>query len=153
MPHFGPEIDAYSPYQPQTTCEASAKPGLIAVRDLLNATYGNGHAMARWLGIMFLIWNNRIWESYRPILGWQAYSGDRPHQDHIHISFSWPGANKQTTWYTAGQAAVDGSPAAVSMRDGHQEVFTRGANGSVWHKRSRARPPRRGAQRARPGWT
>ncbi|NGY60407.1 hypothetical protein G7043_15875 [Lentzea sp. NEAU-D13] len=40
MPHFGPEIDAYSPYQPQTTCEASAKPGPIAVHDLLNATYG-----------------------------------------------------------------------------------------------------------------
>ena len=28
----------------------------------------------------------------------------------------------------------DTAQAAVSMRDGHQEVFARGADGQVWHK-------------------
>ncbi|TWP52529.1 hypothetical protein FKR81_09405 [Lentzea tibetensis] len=96
--------------------------------------YGNGHAMARRLGVMYVIWNNRIWEAYRPGSGWQPYSGDSPHQDHVHISFSWPGALKQTSWWSGGNVSVEGTPAAVSMRDGHQEVFTRGGDGQVWHK-------------------
>ena len=151
-PSFGAGIDPYSAYDGQQTCEASAKPGPIGVRDLLNATYGNHtagitrncdgttsehhegraldyhfnyfdtadrakaedflgwllatdqngnkHAMARRLGVMYLIWNNRIWEAYRPDAGWTPYTGDSPHQDHVHISFSWAGANKQTSWWT-----------------------------------------------------
>ncbi|WP_245949916.1 hypothetical protein [Saccharothrix carnea] len=184
-PDFGPSIDAYAAYDGQDTCEATARPGVIDVRDLLNATYGthtsgisrscngtvsehhegraldyhfnyydaadrakaedfltwvlatdqygNGHAMARRLGVMYIIWNNRIWESYRAGAGWQPYHGDSPHTDHIHLSFSWDGALKRTSWWT-GSRAAEGSPAVVSMRDGHQEVFTRGADGQVWHK-------------------
>ncbi|TWP52429.1 hypothetical protein FKR81_08815 [Lentzea tibetensis] len=151
-PSFGAQIDPYSSYDGQKTCESSAKAGPIGVRDLLNTTYGthtagivrncdgsvsehhegraldyhfnyfdtadrakaedflswllatdqhgNAHAMARRLGVMYVIWNNRIWEAYRPGSGWTPYSGDSPHQDHIHISFSWAGAYKQTSWWT-----------------------------------------------------
>ncbi|MFI6097643.1 hypothetical protein ACIA8G_18940 [Lentzea sp. NPDC051213] len=67
---------------------------------LANDQHGNKHAMARRLGVMYVIWNNKIWESYRPDAGWTPYTGDSPHQDHIHISFSWAGANKQTSWWT-----------------------------------------------------
>jgi hypothetical protein len=67
--------------------------------------HGNRHAMARRLGVMYVIWNKRIWGAYRPNGGWQP----RPcngtpsdcHTNHIHISFSWAGASRQTTWWTA----------------------------------------------------
>jgi hypothetical protein len=63
--------------------------------------HGNGHAMARRLGVMYIIWNRRIWRSYRPTIGWQPYSGTpNPHTDHIHISFGWWGALKKTTYWT-----------------------------------------------------
>ncbi len=64
--------------------------------------YGNTHALIRRLGIMYIIWNGRIWYSYRASQGWQDYDGASPHTDHIHFSFGWPGARKQTTWWTLG---------------------------------------------------
>ncbi|MEV4628205.1 VCBS repeat-containing protein [Micromonospora sp. NPDC049523] len=77
--------------------------------DLLNwllATdqYGNRHAMARRLGLMYIIWNRQQWKSYEASSGWQGYSCDGSandcHTNHIHFSFSWPGARQQTTWWT-----------------------------------------------------
>jgi hypothetical protein len=62
--------------------------------------YGNRNAMARRLGVMYLIWNRKMWRSYNPTAGWQPYSGSNPHTDHIHISLSWAGARRQTTWWT-----------------------------------------------------
>ncbi|HEY8474249.1 MAG TPA: tachylectin-related carbohydrate-binding protein [Natronosporangium sp.] len=89
--------------------------------DLLNwllATdqYGNRHAMVRRLGIMYIIWNRQIWEAYRPSAGWQPYRCDGSpsscHTNHIHFSFSWAGAQRRTTWWTAagpqGLASVYG---------------------------------------------
>ncbi|MDT7782479.1 MAG: peptidoglycan hydrolase FlgJ, partial [Pseudonocardiales bacterium] len=66
--------------------------------------YGNKHALARRLGIMYMIWNHKIWKAYEASSGWQAYSGESPHTDHIHFSFSWAGARKQTTWWTAARS-------------------------------------------------
>ena len=65
--------------------------------------YGNAHAMARRLGVMYIVWNRHIWRSYRPAAGWQPYTGTpNPHTDHIHLSFSWDGALRRTTWWTQG---------------------------------------------------
>ncbi len=64
---------------------------------------GNKHAMARRLGVMYIVWNRRMWRSYRPADGWQPYTGtSNPHTDHIHLSFSWDGARKRTSWWTQG---------------------------------------------------
>jgi hypothetical protein len=72
--------------------------------------YGNEHAMARRLGVMYIIWNHHIWRSYEAYRGWQPYSGTpNPHTDHIHLSFSWDGALRRTTWWTAGPAAMSAS--------------------------------------------
>lgn len=66
--------------------------------------YGNGHALARRLGIMYVIWNDRIWKAYQASAGWQDYgpcggtTGKSCHRDHIHFSFSRAGAAGQTTW-------------------------------------------------------
>ena len=72
---------------------------------------GNPHALARRMGIQELIWNCRSW--------WSGGDGMRPyspcydsagkprriddttaHRDHIHIGMNWPGARKQTTFWT-----------------------------------------------------
>lgn len=149
---YGAAIEAMSPYQGQHLCSPSAKPGVVAFRDLvlrsypgtrsmgigractvggrsehkegrafdwgvnaakpaekaavddlirwLHATDGHGNrfANARRLGIQYVIWNRRIWSSYAPT--WRAYSGPSPHTDHVHVSFNWPGANQQTSFWS-----------------------------------------------------
>ncbi|MFI5843973.1 peptidoglycan-binding protein [Catenuloplanes sp. NPDC051500] len=61
---------------------------------------GNQHANARRLGIMYIIFDHRIWGSYQAADGWRTYTGSNPHTDHVHFSFSRAGAAKQTTWWT-----------------------------------------------------
>lgn len=86
------------------------------VRELLGwllATdaHGNTHAMARRLGIMYIIWNRRMWSSWEE--SWEVIcvqKGKRcrdpetgavvhAHRDHVHFSFSWPGARMLTTYW------------------------------------------------------
>jgi peptidoglycan hydrolase-like protein with peptidoglycan-binding domain len=55
---------------------------------------------ARRFGIMYVIWNGRIWGVYRADEGWRAYRGSDPHTTHVHFSFSWDGALKRTSWWT-----------------------------------------------------
>jgi len=62
--------------------------------------HGNSYAMARRLGIMYVIWNKRMWRAYDPGRGWAPYSGYSPHTDHVHFSFSWDGAAALTSFYT-----------------------------------------------------
>lgn len=83
--------------------------------DWLLATdaHGNRHAMARRFGVMYIIWNGRTWSAYRPNDGWTRYTGADPHTDHIHFSFSWAGARRETSFWTqggsgSGRAAVGG---------------------------------------------
>ena len=45
-PSFGPGIDPYPSYEPESTCSPTAKPGVVAWRDLLVRTYGS-----RWSNI------------------------------------------------------------------------------------------------------
>ena len=73
-----------------------------------------GGVMARRFGISYIIWNHRMWREYAPERGWTAYTGSVPHTDHIHLSFSWDGAMKRTSWWT-GRATtkVDLGPCRV----------------------------------------
>jgi peptidoglycan hydrolase-like protein with peptidoglycan-binding domain len=81
---------------------------------------GHPYANARRLGVMYLIWNNKIWGSYRSAEGWRAYSNcaSHPekaydttcHRDHIHISLSWAGAAGRTSFWTGSVAATDYGP-------------------------------------------
>jgi hypothetical protein len=66
-------------------------------------TANNGEAAYR-LGVMYVIWNQHIWSLYYPELGWRKMA-DRGsvtanHKNHVHISLSWDGAMKQTSWWT-----------------------------------------------------
>ncbi len=61
---------------------------------------GRPGAMARRFGIMYIIWNHKMWRAYDPGRGWATYTGPVPHTDHVHFSFSWDGAYGRTSWWT-----------------------------------------------------
>jgi hypothetical protein len=156
-PSGGGPLDDLAPYQPQTTCDPTPKPGVVGFQAIVLAAYpatssygisrdcsiggrsehkegrawdgavavsdpdehaaahqvfdwqfradanGRGFAMARRLGVMYIIHNRHIWGSYRAAEGWRPYVGANPHTDHTYFSFSWEGARKQTSHW-------DGSP-------------------------------------------
>lgn len=92
---------------------------------------GHKWARARRLGIMYFIWDQRIWS---PWYGWNPYSGSSPHRDHVHFSFSWPGAKKQTSYwhdeltFVTGASANSDSPGFWSTT-GNGSVLTAGSAG------------------------
>jgi hypothetical protein len=71
---------------------------------------------ARRLGVMYVIWNGRIWSASHAGQGWLPYSGPNPHTDHVHVSLTWSGAMKRTSFWTGEVADVgrgsDGPPDA-----------------------------------------
>lgn len=67
---------------------------------------GNRHALARRMGVMYVIWNGSIWSASRAGEGWRRYSGPSPHTDHVHISLNWAGARGQTSFFTQNLAAA-----------------------------------------------
>jgi len=71
-------------------------------------TAGNG-VMARRLGIMYVMWDGRIWGAYWPEAGWRASSCSGTtdcHRDHVHISMSWDGAYARTSFWTGRTVTV-----------------------------------------------
>jgi hypothetical protein len=62
---------------------------------------GNRNAMARRLGITYIIWNHRYYRVGADGAHWVPYTetGD-PHDTHVHFSFSIAGAVRQTSWWT-----------------------------------------------------
>lgn len=66
-------------------------------------TANNGEVAYR-LGVMYIMWNQQIWSLYYRELGWRkladrgSYTAN--HKNHVHISLSWDGAMKQTSWWT-----------------------------------------------------
>jgi peptidoglycan hydrolase-like protein with peptidoglycan-binding domain len=79
---------------------------------------GNPYANARRLGVMYIIWNNKIWGSYNP--SWRPYNNCATtpqtsmdttcHRDHMHFSLSWEGAQGRTSYWTKKVAAPDYGP-------------------------------------------
>jgi hypothetical protein len=79
--------------------------------------YGNEAALARRLGIMYVIWNRKIWGSWG---GWSTYCVQKargcvdpddgglrhPHTDHVHFSFTWAGAKKESTYYHRDRSMI-----------------------------------------------
>lgn len=84
----------------------------------------NRYAMARRLGVMYLIWNNRIWSASRPEEGWRPYSDcaenrarsadSQCHRNHIHISLSWEGARGVTSYWRGRVVRADYGPCRPS---------------------------------------
>jgi hypothetical protein len=75
---------------------------------------GNKDAMARRLGIMYIIWNARIWGAWSQ--RWEPYSCSGVtacHKDHMHFSFDWSGAKKRTSFWTGVATAPMPPPTYV----------------------------------------
>jgi len=82
-----------------------------ALLDRLRATdkAGNTDALARRMGVMYVIWNDRIysaWNSYdaEPYLNSACSSKKKcsatlRHRDHVHVSLTRKAARGETSWY------------------------------------------------------
>ena len=78
---------------------------------------GMAAANARRLGVMYVIWNGKIWSAYRASEGWRAYGGGEAHAGHIHISLAWNGAMQRTSWWTGNTGSVDYGPCVAVEGD------------------------------------
>ncbi|MCZ4498089.1 MAG: hypothetical protein JWQ74_642, partial [Marmoricola sp.] len=84
-------------------------------RALATDAAGNRHALARRMGIMYVIYADTIWSSYRdfrprPYLSSGCLSAKKcsrtlRHLNHVHISLGYAGAAAQTSWYRARNIA------------------------------------------------
>lgn len=97
------------------------------VDDMLAWLTANNGEVAYRLGVMYVIWNQRIWSIYYQELGWRkmadrgSYTAN--HKDHVHISLSWDGAMAQTSWWTGvpvasplnSRCGVNGAPACLPL--------------------------------------
>jgi hypothetical protein len=103
--------------------EHAAAEQLVA-RLLAEDEFGNRHALARRMGVMYIIWNRRIWSASRADAGWRAYTGPNGHVDHVHVSFSWAGARGETSYWS-------GNPVATGLHGFSADSFTgRGGGGA-----------------------
>jgi len=59
---------------------------------------------------MYMIWNRHIFKLYDADAGWQSYSGESAHTDHVHFSFGWNGALKTTSYWDKTVAPVSFGP-------------------------------------------
>ena len=80
-----------------------------AAADFLAWVTANHGENAKRLGIMYMIYNQKIWGAYREKDGWRPSRG---HVDHIHISFSWNGARANTSFWKGKIQPVDYGPCA-----------------------------------------
>jgi hypothetical protein len=70
---------------------------------------GNEHAWARRMGIMYVIWNDRMWSAWdrferEPYLSSSCKTRKRcsqtlRHRDHVHISLTRKGGRGKTSWF------------------------------------------------------
>ena len=82
-------------------------------------TASNG-ANARRMGVMYVIWDARIWGTYAPARGWRAITcsgATACHRDHVHISMTWDGAYARTSFWTGKvPAGQDYGPCVLQGR-------------------------------------
>jgi hypothetical protein len=106
--------------------------------------YGNEAAMARRFGVMYLIFDRRIWF---PGSGWRTYCVQKPqgcvapgtksdirdpHTSHVHISFTWDGALKKTSYWhpqDSMAAALAATPGGGYWVAGHTGAVLAGDAG------------------------
>jgi hypothetical protein len=92
-------------------------------------SYGNTDAMFRRLGLMYVIWDKRIWGAWDQ--KWEPYActgATACHVNHIHFSFGWAGAEEKTSFWT-GKVSPVVEPPLPYLAKMHQHRALR-----VWAK-------------------
>ncbi len=94
--------------------DANTKSDRRRARDFLERAFrtddgGNSHALARRMGIMYIIWNDRMysaWDRFRPepylsssCRSKKKCSKTLRHRNHMHISLTRRAARADTSWY------------------------------------------------------
>jgi len=96
-------------------------------------SYGNKDAMFRRLGLMYVIWDKRMWGAWDQ--KWQAYpcSGATAcHVNHIHFSFGWAGAEQKTSYWTGKVSPVVEPPLPyLSGLHHHRKLRVQAKTGSA----------------------
>ena len=92
-----PALADLAPYQPQTTCSPRPKPGVVGFQRIVLASFpatgSAGISRACSIGGRSEHKEGRAWD-------WAVtVSNPNPHTDHVHFSFSWAGARKQTSYW------------------------------------------------------
>ncbi len=92
-----------------SSTKPAEKAAAIAFTQWLTGKDANGviGGNARRLGVMYVIYNRRMWSTYRIGDGWRAYSGPNTHADHVHTSFTWDGAEGRTSWWDGSSTTND----------------------------------------------
>ena len=70
------------------------------IEGFLAALLQDDAELARRAGVMYMIYNRRIWSAARHAEGWRPYSGPSAHTDHVHFSLSRAGGDGKTSLYT-----------------------------------------------------
>jgi len=109
--------------------------GLAA--DFMISDIPNGHAVgdqlanyvianAKRLGVKYLIWNRRSWNTERGT--WVGYTGSNPHTDHVHVTwYSTPPAGGGAVIEPVGNPATQASE-ALKQLDQIAQYFTTAGN-------------------------
>jgi hypothetical protein len=85
---------------------------------------GDPDAMFRRLGLMYVIWNKRIWGAWSR--RWEPYpcSGVTAcHVNHMHFSFGWAGAEKRTSFWTHKVGRVREPPLPYLSKRGSKRTL------------------------------
>ncbi len=80
-----------------------------AAADFLSWVTRDDGVNARRLGIMYVIYNKKIWSIYNTRAGWRKSAG---HTDHVHVSFGWAGTRGNTSFWTGVNSTIDYGPCA-----------------------------------------
>ncbi|WP_370617250.1 hypothetical protein [Mumia sp. Pv 4-285] len=108
---------------------------------------GNRFANARRLGVMYIIWNNKIWSTYRSRDGWRSYNGCTAkaragagsdttcHRNHVHISLSWAGARGYTSYWDGTVAGANYGPCRPAGLNWAGRYTKRRATPCPWYPR------------------
>jgi hypothetical protein len=134
---------------------------LAAARSAISwllATDRLGHrcAMARRLGVMYLIFNNRTWGAWDG--RWEEYNNcshlpgrrydNSCHRTHMHISLSWAGATGRTSYWTRRVALTDYGPCRPRDLNWAFRYVGRNVLGCVEFPRVRPQPDASATKRA-----
>lgn len=78
-----------------------------------------GDPVAHWLmenaeriGVQLIIWDRSIWSAGRSSDKHRSYTGEHPHNDHLHIEFTAAAAARRTPFFTGGAATPPGNAPA-----------------------------------------
>lgn len=107
--HYSGRALDWHPGRPFVEPTASARAdGYEVVRWLLATVNGVPNLRARRLGIVYIIWDNRIWidrirvwQQYQDCTGTQG-NPTTCHRDHVHLTFGTAGAEGRTSWWRGG---------------------------------------------------